>query len=100
MVQVGNVPEINEVKKHLDQLRKKGLVKEWELPYENILTRLTAAIFFLTPADESKSEEIWKELEIHKMLQYRLNEEKNYLNLNGGLSLTKDSNYNKNLLTG
>lgn len=71
-----NVPEIQEVKKHLDEIKEKGLVKEWELPYENILTRLTAAIFFLTPTDESKLDEIWKELDKHPMLTYRLNEEK------------------------
>lgn len=76
MVQIGNVPEIKAVKKHLDELKENGLVMEWELPYENILTRITAAIFFLTPIDESKLEEIWKELKVHKMLQYRLNEEK------------------------
>ncbi|MCX6580192.1 MAG: hypothetical protein NT166_08410 [Candidatus Aminicenantes bacterium] len=70
------VPEIQEVKKHLDDLKEKGLLTDWELPYENILTRLTAAIFFLTPTDESKLDEIWKELAQHPMLQYRLNEEK------------------------
>ncbi|NIM13230.1 MAG: hypothetical protein GTO45_14035 [Candidatus Aminicenantes bacterium] len=71
-----HVPEIIEVKKHLDELKDKGLVKEWELPYENILTRLTAAIYFLTPTDESKLDEIWNELDKHPMLQYRLNEER------------------------
>jgi hypothetical protein len=71
-----HVPEIIEVKKHLDELKDKGLVKEWELPYENILTRLTAAIYFLAPTDESKLDEIWKELDKHPMLQYRLNEER------------------------
>jgi len=76
MAQIGNVPEIIEVKKHLDQLKQKGLVEEWELPYENILTRLTAAIFFMTPTNDSKLDEIWGELEVHNMLQYRLNEEK------------------------
>ena len=76
MVQIGNVPEIMAVKSHLDDLHEKGLVKEWELPYENLLTRVTAAIFFLTPTDDSKLPEIWKELEEHKMLHYRLNEEK------------------------
>lgn len=76
MVQIGNVPEIKAVKKHLAELKEKGLILEWELPYENILTRLTAAIFFLTPVEDSKLDEIWNELEINKMLQYRLNEEK------------------------
>ena len=70
------VQDIYDVKLHLDELKDKGLISEWELPYENILTRLTAAIFFLTTDDESKLDEIWKELEKHKMLHYRLNEEK------------------------
>jgi hypothetical protein len=70
------VQDIYDVKLHLDELKDKGLINEWELPYENILTRLTAAIFFLAPTDESKLDEIWKELEKHKMLHYRLNEEK------------------------
>lgn len=70
------VPEIQEVKKHLDDLKEKGLLTDWELPYEHILTRLTAAIFFLTPTDESKLDEIWKELAQRPMLQYRLNEER------------------------
>lgn len=70
------VPEIQEVKKHLDDLKEMGLLTDWELPYENILTRLTAAIFFITPTDESKLDEIWKELDKHPMLQYRLNEER------------------------
>ena len=76
MVQIGNVPEIKAVKAHFDELMDKGLVKEWELPYENLLTRLTAAICFITPTDDSKLPEIWKELEKHKMLHYRLNEER------------------------
>jgi hypothetical protein len=76
MTQIANVPEIKAVKKHLEILNQKGLVKEWEIPYENILTRLTAAIFFLTPSEEERLPEIWKELEEHKMLKYRLNEEK------------------------
>jgi len=71
-----NVPEIQEVKRHLEELKEKALIKEWELPYENILTRLTAAIFFFTPTDESKLDEIWKELDKHPMLTFRLNEEK------------------------
>ncbi len=70
------VPDIYEVKRHLDELKDQGLIKEWELPYENILTRLTAAIFFFTPTDDSHLDSIWKELEKHPMLQYRLNEER------------------------
>lgn len=85
-----HVPEIIEVKEHLDELKEKGLVKEWELPYENILTRLTAAIFFLTPTDDSKLDEIWKELEKHPMLIYRLNEEKKLSQLVWRVEFNKD----------
>ena len=76
MAQIGNIPEVNVVKKKLDILKEKGLIKEWELPYENILTRLSAAIFFLTPANGSKVEEIWDEFKDNDMFHYRLNEEK------------------------
>jgi hypothetical protein len=76
MAQIGNSPDIRSVKQHLGELKEKGLIQEWELPYENLLTRLTAAIFFLTPAKESAIGEIWKELGTHEMLQYRPNEEK------------------------
>ena len=89
MAQIGNAPEIMAVKNHLNELKEKGLVKQWELPYENILTRLTAAIFFLTPLDESKLEEIWKELEVHKMLQYKLNEEKKLSQLDWRVEFNK-----------
>jgi len=85
-----HVPEIIEVKKHLDELKEKGLVKEWELPYENILTRLTAAIFFLTPTDDSKLDEIWKELDKHPRLTYRLNEEKKLSQLVWRVEFNKD----------
>jgi hypothetical protein len=84
------VPEIIEVKDHLEALREKGLVKEWELPYENILTRLTAAIFFLTPVDRSKLDEIWKELDKHPRLTYRLNEEKKLSQLEWRVEFNKD----------
>ncbi|MFL5748599.1 MAG: hypothetical protein ACJ751_28260 [Niastella sp.] len=76
MSKVGNVPEIISVKDHLDQLKAQGAVLAWEIPYENLLTRLTAAVFFLTPADQSHLDRIWKELESHKMLKYRLNDDK------------------------
>jgi len=85
-----NVPEIQEVKKHLDQLKDNGLLNEWELPYENILTRLTAAIFFLTPTDDSKLEEIWKELDKHPRLTYRLNEEKKLSQMVWRVEFNKD----------
>lgn len=89
MAQIGNVPEINSVKEHLGRLEKDGLIKEWELPYENLLTRLTAAVFFLTPADEKYLEKIWNELEIYKMLQYKLNKEKKLSSLQWQVGFAK-----------
>ncbi|MCI0471305.1 MAG: hypothetical protein L0Y73_06595 [Candidatus Aminicenantes bacterium] len=89
MVQIGNVPEIKDVKKHLDDLKDQGFIKEWELPYENLLTRLTAAIFFFTPTDDSKLDEIWKQLEKHKMLHYRLNEERKLSDLEWRVEFNK-----------
>jgi hypothetical protein len=85
-----HVPEIISVKEHLDEMKENDLVKEWELPYENILTRLTAAIFFLTPTDDSKLEEIWKELDKHPRLTYRLNEEKKLSQLVWRVEFNKD----------
>jgi len=62
MIQIGNVPEINEVKAHLNDLKKRGLIDTWELPYENLLTRRDAAIFFLSPAAGADLEEIRQEV--------------------------------------
>ncbi len=85
-----NVPAITEVKKHLDELKEKGLIKMWELPYENLLTRLTAAIFFLDVTDESKLDELWKELDKHPMFIYRKNEEQKLSKLKWRIEFNKD----------
>lgn len=85
-----NVPDIIKVKEHLDELKGKGLINEWELPYENLLTRLTAAVFFLETVDESKLEEIWKELDKHPRLTYRKNEEKKLSQLEWRVEFNKD----------
>ena len=76
MTQFGYVADIVAVKADLQLLTADGLIKEWELPYEEILTRLSAAIFFLTPSDDAELENIWKWLGKHKMLRYRENTEK------------------------
>ena len=75
MTQIGNVPEINSVKKQLEHLAEDGLVKEWEVPYENILTRLNAAIFFISPADGVEPDRVWASLAAGRQLKCRLNEE-------------------------
>ena len=85
-----NIPEIQEVKTHLDELKKRGFVQKWELPYENILTRLTAAIFFLTPTDEAQLAEIWKELNKHPRLIFCPNEEKKLSDLDWRVEFNKD----------
>lgn len=76
MVQIGNVPEIVEVKSLLTKLAQEGLVEEWELAYENLLTRLDAAVFFMTPVNESKIDSIWKRLETIPFLNYSTNVDK------------------------
>lgn len=50
------VPDINEVKEKMTGLETAGVVTQWELPYENLLTRLSAAIFFTEVTDESQLE--------------------------------------------
>ncbi|WP_221417898.1 hypothetical protein, partial [Fulvivirga kasyanovii] len=76
-------------KEHMEKMEKKGVIAEWELPYEEILTRLTAAIFFLTPASKSKLDEIWEELSIHNGLNYRLNEDKDLSRLEWRVEFNK-----------
>lgn len=70
------VPEIIEVKEFLSELQRKGLIVSWELPYENILTRRSAALFFLTPANGIQEEQIWAALGQFDHFSYRLNTEK------------------------
>ncbi|NLR57693.1 hypothetical protein HGH93_06260 [Chitinophaga polysaccharea] len=75
MTRLGNVREINEIKQHLDHLKSEGLITQWELPYEQILTRLTAAVFFVSlPGKEDET--VWKEMEKYPMFTYGRNEEK------------------------
>lgn len=76
MAQIGNVPEIIEVKIHLEKMKQNGLIIEWELPYENLLTRRSAAIFFLTPASEEKLTEIWQQLEQYENFRKGINADK------------------------
>jgi hypothetical protein len=72
-----NIKEINLVKEELDRLQLNGLVGEWELPYENLLTRLSAAIFFVTPAVENGADAaVWLELKKYPEFSFRENTEK------------------------
>ena len=72
------VPEIIEVKERLSKLKDNGLLIDWELPYENILTRRNAAIFFVSPASENEEnlERINKELSTIGKVTIQANAEK------------------------
>lgn len=75
MVQIGNIPEIIEVKECLQKLQEEGLIEKWELPYENLLTRRNAAIFFLTPSSQDKLDGIWDRLREIEDCEYKQNAE-------------------------
>ncbi|BCJ96189.1 hypothetical protein acsn021_37580 [Anaerocolumna cellulosilytica] len=76
MAQIGNVEEIIVVKEHLERMKQDGLITEWELPYENLLTRRSAAIFFLSPVSEEVLTEIWSQLGRYDNFRQRDNTEK------------------------
>jgi len=65
------------IKGSLEQLRNRGLITDWEVPYESILTRIPAAIFFMTAARQEDLSLIWEELERYVGFSYRPNTEKN-----------------------
>ncbi|MCL1123552.1 hypothetical protein [Shewanella surugensis] len=50
------VPDIDKVKDKMTELEATGVIAQWELPYENLLTRLSAAIFFAEVSDDSQLE--------------------------------------------
>ena len=66
--------EIREVKDLMAAMNQGGLVKEWELPFEEILSGLAQAVFFLTPVDDSCLEKIWNELGKFPYMTYQRNE--------------------------
>lgn len=76
MVQIGNVPGIIRIKDCLEILKVEGYVQEWELPYEELLTRLSAAVFFLSPISEEQMDVIWARLGCFGKIEYRHNTEK------------------------
>lgn len=71
-----NIKEIALVKEELGRLQSEGLISQWELPYENLLTRLSAAIFFVTPADGADAAALWRQLENYPEFSWRENTEK------------------------
>ncbi|MBN9384018.1 MAG: hypothetical protein J0H74_24920 [Chitinophagaceae bacterium] len=85
------VKAINDVKETLESLKSSGVIKGWELPYENLLTRVTAAIFFVTPADsEAAATEIENALSEYENFSYRLNTEKKLSDLAWRVTFSKE----------
>ena len=76
MAQIGQILEIIEIKEKLEFMKKEHLIDEWELPYESLLTRRSAAIFFLTPCEEERLPEIWAQLSQYDNFKQRENTEK------------------------
>ena len=76
MATIGDVPEINVIKRHLEQLKQNGIITQWELPYENLLTRLSAAIFFISGTSDGDIQLAWKQLSAYDNFRQRKNEEK------------------------
>ena len=94
MVQIGNVPEINQVKDVLRELQNNGLISDWELPYENILTRLDAAYFYLSLAPSAKEENVWTALSETPNFQHAPNEDKKLSQLDWEITFKKDAENN------
>lgn len=85
-----HVPEIIEVKEHLELLKSKGLIQQWELPYENLLTRRSAAIFFIAIPEHSQGTETWNELEKYDNFSMRVNSEKKLSQLAYRITFSKE----------
>jgi hypothetical protein len=85
-----HVPEIIEVKEKLESLKVSGLLNDWELPYENLLTRRSAAIFFFTPNTESSLSDITNALASFENSSLRPNEEKKLSKLAYRLTFSKE----------
>ena len=85
-----HVPEIIEVKEKLESLKNAGKIKEWELPYENLLTRRSAAIFFFTPQNESSLSDAIIDLSSYENSSLRVNEEMKLSKLDYRLTFSKE----------
>lgn len=94
------VKEINEVKKQFEDLKAAGYIKQWALPYENLLTRLSAAIFFFTPAGDEPDTlaRITDELGVHDHFSFRSNKERKLSDLLYSVTFSLEEK-EKNLVT-
>lgn len=85
-----NVPKITEVKTLLEELKSKGEISAWELPYENLLTRLNAAIFFFGVGKSGGLESIEKAFGSFEEFSFRENEEKKLSQLTYRLTFSEE----------
>ena len=74
MMQIFNIPDIQNFKLLLNTCKEKGLIERWELPYEQLLTRLQAAIFFFEINQEVVPDELYLLLSDYPNLVIRRNE--------------------------
>ena len=86
------VPEIIEVKDHLEQMKSDNLLNAWELPYENLLTRRSAAIFFIEPKVDSDAalSKVWSDLAKYDNFSFRPNSEKKLSQLSYRVTFSKE----------
>lgn len=74
MNKVGEVDELICIKKRLAKLQEQGVVLEWELPYENLLTRKNAAIIYLNTECEENLERIILQIRDFGNWRFELNQ--------------------------
>ncbi|OAB26473.1 hypothetical protein PMSD_25130 [Paenibacillus macquariensis subsp. defensor] len=89
MAQIGKTSEIVEVKEHLERMKQDGLIVSWELPYGDLLTRRSAAIFFVTPENDKLSA-MCKQLERYPDFRCRFNQEKKLSQLQHRVEFNKE----------
>lgn len=87
-----NVPEIIEVKDLLNEMKTQSIITDWELPYENLLTRRSAAIFFfdIDESDPAKLQEAERQLNQFDNFSYRPNTEKNLSQMKYRLTFSEE----------
>jgi hypothetical protein len=94
-----HVPEILEVKELLTAMQSKSLIAAWELPFENLLTRRSAAIFFVSPSPENAGglDEVWMELAKYEHFSVGINEKSKLSTLKYRITFNKEAKEKNNL---
>lgn len=73
-MRIGNIPDIQNFKQLLEHCKEEGLITGWELPYEQLLTRLEAAIFFFEAGSDELPDELYTRFAAYPDLVIRRNE--------------------------